>query len=280
MTARRLTDPAANGRARQGPVTGAEPARGAVPVSSGPPRLPVLTAEGLTKRFGAVEALLDVAMTVHRGEVVGLVGDNAAGKSTLAKVIAGALQPDTGLIEMAGESVQIGSPSAAHSLGIATVFQDLALCDNLDVTANLFLGRELNSTGMMKDGQMEAHTRSVLRDLRANIPSIHTPLFQLSAGQRQAVAIARTLIGEPRLVVLDEPTSSLSVAQTAEVLTHIERLRDLSLGVIFISHNLTDVRAVADRIEVLRHGRNNGSFGPEAAQSDLIAAITGATKIA
>lgn len=280
MTARRLTDPAANGRARQGPMTGAEPASDGAPISSGPPRLPVLAAEGLTKRFGAVEALLDVSMSVHRGEVVGLVGDNAAGKSTLAKVIAGALQPDTGLIEMAGESVQIGSPSAAHSLGIATVFQDLALCDNLDVTANLFLGRELNSTGMMKDGQMEAHTRSVLRDLRANIPSIHTPLFQLSAGQRQAVAIARTLIGEPRLVVLDEPTSSLSVAQTAEVLTHIERLRDLSLGVIFISHNLTDVRAVADRIEVLRHGRNNGSFGPEAPQSDLIAAITGATKIA
>ena len=278
MTARRLTDSASHSGAEDDPRT-TVPAAGPAPVTSPPPRLPVLSAEGVTKRFGAVEALLDVSMTVHRGEVVGLVGDNAAGKSTLAKVIAGALQPDTGLIEMMGEPVQIGSPSAAHSLGIATVFQDLALCDNLDVTANLFLGRELNSSGMMKDGQMESRTRSVLHDLRANIPSIHTPLFQLSAGQRQAVAIARTLIGQPRLVVLDEPTSSLSVAQTAEVLTHIERLRDLSLGVIFISHNLTDVRAVADRIEVLRHGRNNGSFGPQAAQSDLIAAITGATKI-
>ncbi|HIZ35733.1 MAG TPA: ATP-binding cassette domain-containing protein [Candidatus Ruania gallistercoris] len=278
MTARRLTNPAAQTGSEHDPRAAAPPAN-AGPADPAPPRLPVLAAEGITKRFGAVEALLDVSMTVHRGEVVGLVGDNAAGKSTLAKVIAGALHPDTGLIEMAGEAVQIGSPSAAHSLGIATVFQDLALCDNLDVTANLFLGRELNSTGMMKDGLMESRTRSVLHDLRANIPSIHTPLFQLSAGQRQAVAIARTLIGAPRLVVLDEPTSSLSVAQTAEVLTHIERLRDLGLGVIFISHNLTDVRAVADRIEVLRHGRNNGSFGPQAAQSELIAAITGATRI-
>ena len=243
-------------------------------------RAPVLTAQGITKRFGALEALVDVSLRVHEGEVVGLVGDNAAGKSTLAKVIAGALQPDTGLIELAGEPVQIGSPSAAHTLGIATVFQDLALCENLDVTANLFLGRELNRSGMMQDGRMEAATRAVLHDLRANIPSIHTTLRDLSAGQRQAVAIARTLIGEPRLVVLDEPTSSLSVAQTAEVLTHIERLRDLGLGVVFISHNLTDVRAVADRIEVLRHGRNNGSFGPGAAQSDLIAAIAGATKVA
>lgn len=304
MTNRRLTAAAGDGRAMTGPdgaaapggaapgapgtprpVEAAAPERptdaarppGTEPAPTPPLRTPALSVQGITKRFGAVEALLDAYLQVHSGEVVGLIGDNAAGKSTLAKVIAGALQPDTGLIELDGEPVQIPSPSAAHALGIATVFQDLALCENLDVTANLFLGRELNRNGLMRDGQMESHTRSVLRDLRANIPSIHTPLNQLSAGQRQAVAIARTLIGKPRLVVLDEPTSSLSVAQTAEVLTHIERLRDLGLGVVFISHNLNDVRAVADRIEVLRHGRNNGSFGPEAPQSDLIAAITGAT---
>src|SRR5690625_685088 len=272
MTNRPLTHPAHPPAALPPPCPPSPP--GQPPL----PRTPVLCLQGITKRFGAVEALLDVSVQVHEGEVVGLVGDNAAGKSTLAKVIAGALQPDTGLIELGGEPVQIGSPSSAHALGIATVFQDLALCENLDVTANLFLGRELKRSGLMHDGQMEAHTRSVLHDLRANIPSIHTPLNQLSAGQRQAVAIARTLIGRPRLVVLDEPTSSLSVAQTAEVLTHIERLRDLGLGVIFISHNLTDVRAVADRIEVLRHGQNNGTFGPDAAQSDLIGAITGATR--
>jgi len=234
-----------------------------------PPRTPVLSAQGITKRFRAVEALLDVSLTVHPGEVVGLVGDNAAGKSTLATIIAGARQPDAGLIEMDGRHVQIPSPGAAHELGIATVFQDLALCENLDVTANLFLGRELSRAGLMNAGEMAALTRSVLRDLRANIPSIHTPLHQLSGGQRQAVAIARTLIGRPRLVVLDEPTASLSVAQTAEVLTHIGRLRELGLGVVFISHNLGDVQAVADRIEVLRHGRNNGSYGPEVAQEDL-----------
>lgn len=244
-----------------------------------PPRTPVLSVQGITKRFRAVEALLDVTLTVYPGEVVGLVGDNAAGKSTLATIIAGARQPDAGLIEMDGKGVQISSPGTAHELGIATVFQDLALCENLDVTANLFLGRELSRAGLMNAGEMAALTRSVLRDLRANIPSIHTPLHQLSGGQRQAVAIARTLIGHPRLVVLDEPTASLSVAQTAEVLTHIGRLRELGLGVVFISHNLGDVQAVSDRIEVLRHGRNNGSYGPQVPQEDLIAAITGATMI-
>lgn len=243
------------------------------------PPTPVLSLAGITKRFRAVEALTDVTLTVHPGQVVGLVGDNAAGKSTLASIIAGARQPDAGLLEIDGAGVQITSPGAAHDLGVATVFQDLALCENLDVTANLFLGREMARGGMMHDGEMEGLARSVLLDLRANIPSIHTPLHQLSGGQRQAVAIARTLIGRPRLVVLDEPTSSLSVAQTAEVLTHIGRLRDLGLGVIFIGHNLGDVRAVSDRIEVLRHGRNNGSYGPEVAQEDLIAAITGATMI-
>ncbi|SEE69487.1 ATP-binding cassette domain-containing protein [Ruania alba] len=239
--------------------------------------MPLLAMHGITKRFRAVEALVDVTFEVHRREVVGLVGDNAAGKSTLAKIIAGALQPTAGLLELDGEGVQIPSPSAAHRLGIATVFQDLALCENLDVTANLFLGRELTGSGLMHEGRMEQLTRSLLHDLRTTIPSARTPLHQLSGGQRQAVAIARTLVGEPRLVVLDEPTAALSVAQTAEVLTLIEQLRELGLGVIFISHNLNDVRAVCDRIEVLRHGRNNGTFtGSDVRQSDLIAAITGA----
>src|SRR5699024_6013980 len=153
---------------------------------------------------------------------------------TLATIIAGARQPDAGLIEMDGTGVQISSPGAAHELGIATVFQDLALCENLDVTANLFLGRELSRAGLLNAGEMGALTRSVLRDLRAPLPSIHPPLHQLPGWQRQAVAIARTLIGRPRLVVLDEPSASLSVAQTAEVLTHIGRLRELGLGVVFI----------------------------------------------
>jgi D-xylose transport system ATP-binding protein len=239
---------------------------------------PLLSMRGITKRFGAVEALVGVDFEVHAHEVVALVGDNGAGKSTLAKMVAGVLAPDAGFIELGGQPVSIPTPAAAHELGVATVFQDLALCDNLDVTANLFLGHEMHGRLARSDAEMEKLTREVLDKLASRIPSVRTPLAQLSAGQRQTVAIARTLIGEPRLVVLDEPTAALSVAQTAEVLTHIERLRDLGLGVILISHNMTDVRAVSDRIEVLRHGRNNGSYdASRTSYEEIIAAITGAT---
>lgn len=241
-------------------------------------RVPLLALRQISKRFNAVEALVGVDFEVHAHEVVALVGDNAAGKSTLAKIVSGVLTPDSGLVEIDGEAVTIPSPSAAHALGIATVFQDLALCDNLDVTANLFLGRELTQSGLLDGGRMEQTARRILNDLTSRIPSVRTPLNTLSAGQRQSVAIARTLIGSPRLVVLDEPTASLSVSQTAEVLTHIERLRDLGLGVILISHNMNDVRAVSDRIEVLRHGRNNGSFdAATASYEEILGAITGAT---
>ncbi len=243
-------------------------------------RVPLLAMHGITKRFGAVEALVDADLVVHEREVVALVGDNGAGKSTLAKMVSGVLEPDTGIIEIDGEPVTIPSAQAATALGVATVFQDLALCENLDVTSNLFLGRELRSRGVRDDGEMEEIARQILRSLNSRIPSVRSPLSSLSKGQRQSVAIARTLIGSPRIVVLDEPTAALSVAQTAEVLTHIVQLRDLGLGVILISHNMTDVRAVSDRIEVLRHGRNNGSF--DAATStyeQVIAAITGAPPV-
>ena len=242
------------------------------------PRVPLLSLRQISLRFGAVEALVGVDLDVYAHQVVALVGDNGAGKSTLAKVISGVLAPDSGLIEIDGVEQTIPSPSAAHALGIATVFQDLALCGNLDVTSNIFLGRELTDGALLDDGRMEQMARGILRDLTLRIPSVRTPLSELSAGQRQAVAIARTLIGSPRLVVLDEPTASLSVAQTAEVLTYIERLRDLGHGVILISHNMNDVRAVSDRIVVLRHGRNNGSFDADTASYEsILAAITGAT---
>ena len=242
------------------------------------PRVPLLSLRQISLRFGAVEALVGVDLDVYAHQVVALVGDNGAGKSTLAKVSSGVLQPDSGLIEIDGEEQTIPSPSAAHTLGIATVFQDLALCGNLDVTSNIFLGRELTDGALLDDGRMEQMARGILRDLTLRIPSVRTPLSELSAGQRQAVAIARTLIGSPRLVVLDEPTAALSVAQTAEVLTYIERLRDLGHGVILISHNMNDVRAVSDRIVVLRHGRNNGSFDADTASYEsILAAITGAT---
>ena len=251
---------------------------GQVTGTVGAGRTPVLAVKQVSKRFGAVEALVGVDLVVHAHEVVALVGDNGAGKSTLAKVVAGVLQPDSGIVEIGGEPVALTSPSAAQDAGVATVFQDYALCENLDVTANIFLGRELRARTLMHDGEMERVARRVLDDLTSRIPSVRTKIAHLSAGQRQTVAIARTLIGAPRLVVLDEPTAALSVAHPAEVLTHIERLRSLGLGVVLISHNLTDVRAVADRIEVLRHGRNNGSFDARrVSQEELLAAITGAT---
>lgn len=243
-------------------------------------RAPLLALKSVTKRFGAIEAVVDLDLIVHRHEVVALVGDNAAGKSTVARMVAGVHAPTSGTIWMDGQPVDIPSTGVAHQLGIATVFQELALCENLDVTSNIFLGREIRSGRLLDEEAMEQQARAFLDRLNSRIPDVRTPLHELSAGQRQCVAIARTLVAEPRLVILDEPTASLSVTQTGEVLTHIQSLRDLGLGVILISHNLTDVRAVADRIEVLRHGRNNGSFDArDASYEDVIAAMTGATQL-
>lgn len=236
----------------------------------------MLEVAGVTKRFQAVEAVVNVDLVVHRHEVVALVGDNAAGKSTLAKLIAGVLQPDSGSIRLDGDDVVFAAPVQATAAGVATVFQEGSLVDNLDVTANIFLGRELREGGLLDEFRMQALAAEYLARLNSRIPSPRALLSTLSGGQRQCVAIARTLVGEPRLIVLDEPTAALSVTQTAEVLNHITRLREMGLGVILISHNLTDVRAVADRIEVLRHGRNNGSFRAEdAPYESVIAAISG-----
>lgn len=240
---------------------------------------PLLQAHGISKFFGAVQALVDVDLEVDSHQVVALVGDNAAGKSTLARVIAGVHAPDTGVVRIGGEPVRTFTTKAARDNGVATVFQELALAENLDVTANIFLGQELPGRGLLDEEAMEGMARQFLKDLNARIPSPRTPVANLTAGQRQCVAIARTLVGKPRIIVLDEPTSSLSVTQTAEVLTHIEQLRAMGLAVVIISHNLTDIRAVADRIEVLRHGRNNGSFiAAETPYEDIIAAITGAPR--
>ncbi|MDT0343670.1 ATP-binding cassette domain-containing protein [Streptomyces litchfieldiae] len=237
---------------------------------------PILSLRGISKRFGAVAALTDVDLDVLPGQVVAVVGDNGAGKSTLVKVLAGAHRADTGSITFANREVTITSPADAHALGIATVFQDLALCENLNVVENLFLGRELRR-GRLDEVAMEIRSWELVRQLSAKIPSVRVPVASLSGGQRQTVAIARSLLGDPRIIVLDEPTAALGVAQTAEVLNLIERLRDRGLGVIMISHNMEDVRAVADRVAVLRLGRNNGVFDAAGVSSEeLIAAIIGA----
>ncbi|MCU1508479.1 MAG: putative ABC-type sugar transport system, ATPase component [Glaciihabitans sp.] len=238
---------------------------------------PVLTMRGISKGFGAVQALTDVDFDVYPGEVVALVGDNGAGKSTLIKILAGVHPQDAGQITFDDRIVSITSPAASRELGIATVFQDLALCDNLDVVSNLFLGREIGSAAL-DEVEMESRAWDLLRQLSAKIPSVRIPVASLSGGQRQTVAIARSLIGDPTVVILDEPTAALGVVQTAEVLNLVERLRERGLGVLLISHNLADVQAVADRVVVLRLGRNNGNFNmSDVSYEDIIAAITGAT---
>ena len=236
----------------------------------------VLSLRGISKQFGAVSALTDIDLDVHAGEVVALVGDNGAGKSTLVKVLAGVHPPSSGTMIFQGKPVTLSGPSDALALGIATVFQDLALCENLDVVANIFLGREL-SPAHLDEVAMEIRAWTLLNELSARMPSVREPVASLSGGQRQTVAIARSLLLEPRLIMLDEPTAALGVAQTAEVLDLIERVRARGLGVIVISHNMEDVRAVADRIIVLRLGRNNGVFTPDASNAELVGAITGAT---
>jgi D-xylose transport system ATP-binding protein len=237
----------------------------------------LLSLRGVNKSFGAVNALTDIDLDVAAGEVVAIVGDNGAGKSTLVKVLAGVHQADSGAISFDGSEVHIGSPNAAISLGIATVFQDLALCENLNVVENLFLGQEMGPL-RLDEVEMEVKSWELLRQLSARIPTVRIPIASLSGGQRQTVAIARSLLGNPRIIILDEPTAALGVAQTAEVLDLIERLRERGLGVIMVSHNMEDVRAVADRVVVLRLGRNNGEFDAHSVSSEeVVAAITGAT---
>ena len=237
----------------------------------------VLSMRGVTKTFGSVSALTDIDIDVSAGEVVAVVGDNGAGKSTLVKVLAGVHAPDRGDVLVRGDQVRITDPSSAIDLGIATVFQDLALCENLNVVENLFLGRELRP-GRLDEVAMEVRSWELMHQLSARIPTVRIPVSSLSGGQRQTVAIARSLLGEPSLVVLDEPTAALGVAQTAEVLDLIERLRERGLGVMMISHNMEDVRAVADRVVVLRLGRNNGVFDVDSVSSEqIVAAITGAS---
>ncbi|MFD0690988.1 ATP-binding cassette domain-containing protein [Actinomadura fibrosa] len=251
-----------------------------LPASSRPasprPADPLLSLRGVSKSFGAVAALTGVDLDVAAGEVVALVGDNGAGKSTLVKVLSGVHPPDAGTIAFGPREVRIPSPAAAQQLGIATVFQDLALCENLNVIQNLFLGRELRAL-RLDDVAMEVRARALLAQLSARIPAVDVPVAALSGGQRQTVAIARSLLGDPKVIILDEPTAALGVAQTAEVLNLIERLRERGLGVIMISHNMADVQAVADTVAVLRLGRNNGVFDAATASAEeLVAAITGA----
>jgi len=244
----------------------------------------LLALEGVSKRFGALQALTGVDFEVDAGEVVALVGDNGAGKSTLVKAIAGVQLADEGVFTMRGRPVQISSPNDATALGITTVYQDLALCDNLDIVANLFLGDERHAggparfVGQLDETAMEKRSVELLKSLSVTtIGDVRAQVASLSGGQRQAVAIARSLLREPSVVLLDEPTAALGVAQTRQVLNLIGTLRERGLGVVIISHNLADVFEVADRIIVLRLGRRVATFDVRgASQEDVVGAITGA----
>jgi D-xylose transport system ATP-binding protein len=242
-------------------------------------RTPILELKGISKRFGAVQALDGVDFEVYPREVVALVGDNGAGKSTLIKTIAGINQADSGEIVWEGELVVIHGPRDVARLGIATVYQDLALCDNLDVVANLFLGREelIALPPVLKEEDMERRAVEVLKSLSVKLPHVRTPIASLSGGQRQSVAVSRSVMWAAKVVLLDEPTAALGVAQTKQVLELIRRLKEQGLGVVVISHNLADVFEVCDRIVVLRLGRRIADFRvADATREQVVGAITGA----
>lgn len=226
---------------------------------------PMLRVEHLVKRFGGLTAVNDVSMEVRAGEVVGLVGDNGAGKSTLIKMISGVYKPDEGRIFLADREITMASPMEARSLGIETIYQDLALCENLDATVNIFLGREpiRGFFGLFKQvdrRHMLKESKTVLDRLDITIPNLRRPIEQMSGGQRQAVAIARAVYWNAKLVIMDEPTAALGVPEQRKVQELVHTLRDHGVPVIIISHNLQDIFAVADRIVVMRRGSKVGDL--------------------
>jgi simple sugar transport system ATP-binding protein len=248
---------------------------------------PILEARGINKHFGPVHALKDIDFSVYRGEVVALIGDNGAGKSTLINVLTGVLSLDSGEIVFDGESVRFSSPHEAREHGIETVYQDLAVAPHLDAVANIFLGRELRQPGLrgalgfLDNQQMREQTKEQLAKLRVRVPNLDRRLITLSGGQRQGVAVARSVMWASKLVIMDEPTAALGVAQTAMVLDLIRQVRDTGIPVVFISHNMPNVFQVADRIVVLRLGQVVAELDPATATiEDAVAAMTGSTRFA
>ena len=238
---------------------------------------PTLELRGVSKNFGSVEALREVDFEVRDGEVMALVGDNGAGKSTLIKCVAGIYSIDDGDIYFEGERVSIHTPKDAAKLGIEVVYQDLALCDNLDVVQNMFLGREEHDPLFrLREAPMEQRTTETLKSLSVTtIRSVRQPVATLSGGQRQSIAVARAVLWNNRVVFLDEPTAALGVAQTRQVLDLVKRLGEQGLAVVLVSHNLIDVFEVANRITVLRLGRNVGVYDRErTTEQEIVEAIT------
>jgi len=243
-------------------VTSSEPESSPAPAvaedsgSARPGELPLLRLRAITKSFGPVQALEGVDLDVPAGLVTALVGDNGAGKSTLIKAIAGIYQPTSGEMWWQGTKATFHLPRDADAAGIATVYQDLALCDNLDIVQNMFLGHEQRRLGLLDENDMERRTATTLAELSVTtVKSVRQLVGSLSGGQRQSIAVAKAVMRDAKLVIMDEPTAALGVAQTAQVLELIRRLADRGIAVLVISHNLNDVFAVSDRIAVLRLGR-------------------------
>ena len=243
----------------------------------------LLAARGLVKTFGRVHALRGANFAVYPGEVVALVGDNGAGKSVLVKCLSGVHQPDAGEILMRGEPVRLPSPLAARRMGIETVYQDLALADDLEASANLYPGRELYKPGPLRllgvldRARMRAGAREAFADLGIELQDVRAPIVSLSGGQRQSVAVARSVVWASTVILLDEPTAALGVVQRQHVLDVIRRVRDRGVAVVYISHNMPEVLEVADRIEVLRLGVRVARFDAAGATLEqLVGAMTGA----
>jgi simple sugar transport system ATP-binding protein len=244
---------------------------------------PLLEARGIVKSFGRVRALRGADFTVYPGEVVALIGDNGAGKSTLVKILAGVQPPDAGEIRFEGHEVSLPTPTAARELGIETVYQDLALAPDLESSANLFLGREklrgglLGKLGFVDNAGMRSRTKEQFATLGVGVQDVEAPVATFSGGQRQGVAVARAVTWASKVVFMDEPTAALGVVQTRNVLDLMRRVRDTGRSVVLISHNMPDVLAVADRVEVLRLGERVAQFKTsEVTIETLVGAMTGA----
>lgn len=244
---------------------------------------PLLEARGLVKRYGRVLALDDASFTAYPGEVVALIGDNGAGKSTLVKALSGAIRPDGGQILVHGKPVHMASPLDARRYGIETVYQDLALAPDLDAAANLHLGREIyrfRPLHVLNKTEMRRRAVAAFADLGVELPDVTAPVVTLSGGQRQSVAVARAVAYASKIIFMDEPTAALGVVQRERVLDNIRRVRDRGIAVVLISHNMPEVLAVADRVEVLRMGHRVARFkAPEATVEQLVGAMTGALTI-
>ncbi len=241
---------------------------------------PLLRVEGISKRFGAIQALEDVSFDVHPGEVVGLLGDNGAGKSTLIKIVSGSLEPDSGRIYYGGRPVRFQNPADAKAIGIETVYQDLSLCMNVDAVANLFMGREShrNILGfrVLREREMQAETEQALGDIGINIPSVRTSVEYLSGGQRQAIELCRFVHWGGKLALLDEPFAALGVEQTRRGLELVNRVKHQGIAVVVITHNLLHAFQVADRLVVLRNGRVTGIRSTESTNpEEVVTMITG-----